>query len=264
MSLCTAWAVEADLCGPCSDSYTLDSAILEDKLLAASETLYVLSGSQFPGVCEVAIRPCSSTASYSWQHRDYYSFSSYGITTWGSCSCRSYDTCSCPPLSELRLPHDNVSEVTEVKRDGAVVDDALYRLDPPNLLVSLGDPWPCCSDLSLPDTEVGTFSIEYTHGTPVPLLGVTAAADLACELYMACDPTAFEGECRLPNNVISIARQGVTVAKLVGELFTPNAKGPVRFGIPSIDLFLSTYAPWGAPSIIVSPDDPPVARIVGT
>lgn len=260
--LCSAWAVEADLCGPC-EPYVLDSATLDEKLLAASETLYVLSGSQFPGVCEVTIRPCSSTAAYPYA-QPFITFRGNRAYVDSACSCGTWDTCSCPPISELHLPHDNVTEVSEVKVDGVVLADSLYRLDPPNLLVSRGGPWRCCQNLALDDTEEDTWAVTYTHGTPVPLLGVTAAADLACELYMACDPDAFEGECRLPNNVISIARQGVTVAKLVGELFTPNARGPVRFGIPSIDLFLSTFSPHGAPSIIVSPDDPPVARIVGT
>lgn len=262
MALCESWADQSDLCAPCSDIYALDSATLDAKLLEASETLYVLSHSQFPGECEVTVRPCSSRASWDWQHRDYISFANGQATTWGTCTCRDADTCSCSPLSELRLPHDHVNEVTEVKVDGVVLASSEYRLDPPNLLVSLGDPWPCCSDLTLPDTEPGTWSVTYSHGLNPPALGVTAAADLACEFYMACDPSAFEGECRLPSNVITIARQGVTVAKLVGELFTVR-RGPIRFGIPSIDLFLATYAPF-APSIIVSPDDPPTARIVGT
>lgn len=263
MTLCTAWATEADLCSPCND-YALDSGILDEKLLAASETLYTLSGSQFPGECEVTIRPCNARGTYDWRQTNYLSFSNNSVTTWGSCTCRSFDTCSCPSVSELRLPHDNVTAITEVKVDGSILLSSQYRLDPPNLLVSLGDPWPCCQDMALPDTAAETWSVEYTYGTPVPALGVTAAADLACEFYMACDPEAFEGQCRLPANVITIARQGVTVAKLVGELFVAKPGQQVRFGIPSIDLFLATYAPYGPPSIIVTPDDPPVARIVGT
>lgn len=261
MSLCSAWADESSLCGPC-DPYTLDSGLMEDKLLAASETLYVLSDSQFPGECEVTIRPCSSPSSYSWQQHDYLSFAGNNVTTWGACSCRDSDSCSCPPLSEIRLPHTRVQEITQVKVDGAVLASSLYRLDPPNLLVSLGDPWPCCQDMSLPDTSPDTMSVTYTHGLPTPALGVTAAAILACEFYMACDPEAFEGECRLPSNVISIARQGVTIAKLVGELFISRPGQQVRFGIPEIDLFLAVFG--NAGSVIVSPDDPPVARIVGT
>lgn len=262
MSLCESWALIGDLCAPCSiDAYALDSATLEDKLLAASETLYILSDSQFPGECEVTIRPCSSRASYSWQQHDYLSFAGNNVTTWGSCSCRDSDSCSCPPLSEIRLPHDNVTEVSEVKVDGAVLASSLYRLDPPNLLVSLDEPWGCCQDMSLADTEEDTWSITYTHGLAPPTLGVTAAAILACEFYMACDPEAFEGQCRLPSNVVTIARQGVTISKLVGELFVARPGQQVRFGIPEIDLFLAVFG--NAGSIIVSPDDPPVARITG-
>lgn len=250
------------MCGVCND-YALDAGLLDRSITAASETLYILSGSQFPGECTVTIRPCSSLYSSGWQHRDYYEFSNNSIRTYGSCHCGSWESCSCPPLSELRLPHDNVVSITQVKVDGAVLATSLYRLDPPNLLVSRGDPFKCCQDIELADTQLDTWSVTYVHGLLPPTLGVTAAAILACEFYMACEPEAFPGECRLPSNVISVARQGVTVAKLVGELFTVR-RGPVRFGIPEVDLFLATYAPFGPPSIIVSPDDPPVARIVGT
>lgn len=260
MAICEDWATQADMCGVCND-YSLDAGLLERSLTSASETLYVLSGSQFPGECDVIIRPCNATASSGWQSSNLYSFAGGSITTWGSCSCRSYDSCSCPPLSELRLPHDNVSAITSVKVDGATLATSLYRLDPPNLLVSRGDPWPCCQDIELADTQADTWSVTYVHGLAPPTLGVTAAADLACEFYMACDPDAFEGECRLPSNIISVARQGVTVAKLVGELFVKKPGQQVRFGIPSIDIFLATWGNGG--SVIVSPDDPPVARIVG-
>lgn len=257
MALCEPWAVSGSLCSPCDD-YALDAALVEEKLLAASETLYILSGSQFPGECEVTIRPCFLSSSHPYAQPSV-SFRNGQAYNEGGCHCRTSDNCSCPSLSEFYLPHTNVIEVTEVKRDGAIWTE--HRLDPPNIFVSLGDPLPCCQNMSLADTEEDTWSITYTHGLAPPTLGVTAAAILACEFYMACDPEAFEGQCRLPSNVVTIARQGVTISKLVGELFVARPGQQVRFGIPEIDLFLAT---WGnAGSIIVSPDDPPVARITG-
>jgi hypothetical protein len=258
-SLCAPWATSANLCSPCND-YSLDSGLLDEKLLTASEILYQLSAQQFPGECEITIHPCSARSFNDWRHSweplvTPSRFLELGY--WPVCGCTDWAECSCARLPAIRLPHHPVADVSEVfTSDDGILDPLAYELRSDTLVRIDGGSWSCCDDNS---------TITYTFGLAPPQAGVTAAAVLACELYMACDPSAFEGQCRLPLNFVTIARQGVTVTKAAGELFAPQRGRPVRFGIPEIDMFLSAYNPFGltTQSVVLSPDDPDTARLIG-
>jgi hypothetical protein len=82
---------------------------MDASILAASEALYVLSGRQFPGVCEGYLRPCGD-----------------------ACAC-SYYACGCDRLPAVFLRSDVLS-VTEVDISGVVLDPDAYRLDGAYLL----------------------------------------------------------------------------------------------------------------------------------
>lgn len=221
MSLCVPWATVDDVAGCCEKvEFACD---LEETAQAASEILYVLSGRQFPGVCEATVRPC------------------------GPCGC--HDRCSCRPSQIVLQPQPAIS-VTSVLIDGEILLESEYRLDPGSRLVRLnGEVWPCCQDLSLPSTEEGTFEIEYSYGQEPPVSGKRAAALLACELARACTPGV---ECQLPARVTSITRQGVSMALLDPQDFLDNG----RTGIYEIDLFLRTFNPDGLtqPARVINPD----------
>jgi hypothetical protein len=122
------------------------------------------------------------------------------------CGCRATD-CSCSPLCIIELPGP-VNSVVTVKINGLVVDD--YRLDrrPGKArLIRTGDAcWPTCQDLTLPDTEQGTFSILYMRGLAVPAGGIRALGSLANEIYRQCT----HQKCRLPDRVKSVTREGLT------------------------------------------------------
>lgn len=278
MSLCGSWATQADLCEPCSD-YSVDPTLLEEYLLMASEVLYELSGQQFKGECTETIRPCTQRA---WQSVWRNSLTNINLwqtfppramnSAWGlqwvfiGCGCGQQDTCGCGSMSQILLPRI-VNEVTEVKIDGVIVDPSLYRLDDNQFLARLdGQEWPCCQDLALADDSPDTFSVSYSYGLAPPRIGVRAAAILACELYMACDPETFEGQCRLPHNVAQVARQGVNILFNQVELLVTRPGQPARFGITEIDIFLRTYNPSGitSPTIVLSPDTPAVGKRTGT
>lgn len=264
MTLCSSWIDETDLCAPCGGEYLLDSGLMENFIDVSSELLYMLSGQQFPGLCETTIRPCTSRA--------WFDYSGSGLNIPGRsypldvvCGCNAPETCGCGNLSQIALLNYPVTEVTEVKVDGVVLPDSSYRLDEGHFLVRLdSERWPCCQDLALADTEPDTFSVEYSHGRPVPLPLQNAAAVLACELYMGCNPESFEGQCRLPRNVVSIVRQGVSIA-MKSAFFTKQPGKSVEFGIPEIDMALAAYNPYGltAPMVILSADEPDLARRVG-
>lgn len=256
--ICAPWATIEDLCEPClSAGYvTLDTDFMERKLREASELLYMLSGKQFEGVCMETIRPCS---------RRYYSQLSsndYGIAEsmipfrFGgflpACGCHSSDICTCLDLPAVDLRSD-VLDVTEVQVDGDIFTD--YELRDQSVVRTDGNAWPCC------DTP---FYITYEYGHEVPETGVTAAGVLACELYLNARPSDIpNAKCRLPRNIQSVARQGVSV--IFNSLTKTRRDTPFRFGIWEIDLFLEAFNPLGqtnASNIVLSPDDPPTGQRV--
>ena len=219
--VCNLWATVDDVCGPCSD---LDANLLDRMLLVASETLYVLSGRQFRGGgCEVTVRPSFPC----------------GI---------DYGLCGGP--FEVILPHYPVTEILEVKvrqnhlGDLEVLTEDQYRLDNHSTLVRLQDSdgvyrgWPR-QEVRQNSNGTGTyFEVSYTYGSAPPALGVTAAADLACEFALACDP-ASAGKCKLPKNVQNVVRQGVSQEFIDVTQFLAED----LMGIHSSDVFLRAFNP---------------------
>ncbi len=145
-STCSPWATAADVCAPCNDE-DFDDDRLDDCLQFASDVLYELSGHRWPGMCDALIRPC-------------------GVRGPGACGCgRAPHACGCGGLSELRLPADNVTAVTEVIIDGETIDPARYRLDNATWLVWQPDEddhgsrqaWPCCQRLDRPAGDEDTW-----------------------------------------------------------------------------------------------------------
>lgn len=220
MSLCAPWVTVDDVSACCDK---IDFACdLEEAAQIASEILYSLSGKQFPGICEATVRPC------------------------GPCGCN--DTCSCRP-PQIVLDGQVIS-VDSVMVDGVTLDEGEYRLDPGSRLVRLNDErWPCCQDLTLANTEDGTFEVTYTFGQEPPQSGKRAASLLACELGKSCTPGVA---CALPQRVTSITRQGVSMALLDPQDFLNDG----RVGIYEIDLFLKSVNPSGllAPPRVYNPD----------
>lgn len=279
----TAWATELDLCAPCND-YAIDTSLMDEYLFSATEILYELSAKQFPGILTETIRPCSNHSAFT---LGLFPSSSPGsiirgetaLLDWSSpgfvrpfaaCGCGSFDACSCSFLQTLELPRlpYAIVDVIEVKVDGVILASSSYRVDDFRFLTRTdGNPWPIFQDLSLPDTSPNTFSVTYTYGRNPPMIGVKASAVLACELYMACNPDDFQGLCRLPRNITSVARQGVSIVTAnAQELFVTRAGQPARFGIWEIDMFLRAFNPHGlsAPTVVLSPDLPPSGKRVGT
>ena len=187
-------------------------------LQVATEIVWLLSGRRF-GLCEITVRPCRTPCtgmpSWPWPTSGPLGAAYTPVMDggqWLNIACGSCpDECSCSTLCSVVLPGP-VDSVTEVKRDGAVVPAGEYVVLDHRELVArsdTGECWPTCQDLSLPDTEPGTFSVRYRQGIPVPPGGLNAAATLACELGKAC---ANLSGCRLPKRVQSVTREGVQLA----------------------------------------------------
>lgn len=219
----------------------------------AAQSLRYLTGYRVGG-CPVTVRPCRAGCSEeTW--RTYPVGGVGGSTPWYpvniggtwlniGCGCGG-GGCSCSRTSEVRL-HGPVGAIETVKVDGVTVDPSLYRLDAPNRLVSLGDPWPLCQDLSAPDSEPGTWSVTYTAGAAVDGLGAWVAGILAGEYVKACTG----GDCRLPNSVTSIVRDGVSMT------LGPGAFPDNRTGIMEVDNWVARWNPAGlrGPSTVLSLD----------
>lgn len=95
--------------------------------------------------------------------------------------------------------------------------------------------WPECNDLTKNDDQPGTWSVTVTYGRPVPELVLLAAAQFACELIKGC----MGKDCKLPQRVSSISRQGVSVSFLDPMSFLSEG----LTGLYLVDLAARTYNP---------------------
>lgn len=153
---------------------------------------------------------------------------------WLNIGCgHAASACGCGALAEVHL--GTASEVTQVMVDGAALDASAYRLDTGGRLVRLdGEGWPLCQNLAAPDTEEGTWSVTYLRGAAVDGHGAYAAGALAGEFVRACTG----GECRLPDNIVSIVRNGVSMTLGAGAF--PDD----RTGIREVDAYLDRWNPY--------------------
>lgn len=276
---CAPWALPADICEPCNGA-GYDAALLLNCLQAASDILYDLSGRQFAGQCTDTVRPCARslsmdhgrpiTGGYSpgggWYSGPYMGASS----TWGFCSCNQTERSGCNSIPEITLGAYPVNAVTQVKIDGAIVDPATYRVDDKRWLVRLPSPptaagqtqgWPCCQRMDLPSTEKGTFEVVLNFGTPPPILGKMACAELACQLSLAFKPSQG-GNCQLPQRITQLSRGGETMVILDPQTFLKDG----LTGLTIADRFLRSVNPYGIPrrATVLSPDTGRRVRRTGT
>lgn len=227
---------------------------LDDVAAVASGLMYEISGRQFPGVCQKTVRPCRRACScwggpafglgpFYWTSS---AVSGYGYG-WGWWNEDGEGGCGCGTESYIRLSGYPVREILAVKIDGNVLDPSEYRLDERRFLIRLADlttspptgrVWPACQDLSLPDTQPGTCSVEYTYGIDAPPIGRWAAAQLAAELWKAFPGN--QGECRLPSRVTRVARAGVTMERLLPTADLLRSGGT---GLQFVDSFIAQVNP---------------------
>lgn len=244
----------------------------------ASQLMYELTARQFQGTCQRKVRPCRQTCQC-WGAGTavgglgpWYWPSGISGYWWGGWSWISEcgDTCGCGHESYVRLAGYPIQRILQVKVNGDVLVEGVdYRLDGRRDLIRLADLtadpvvdrfWPACQDLSLPDTEPGTYSVTYEWGAPPPEGGKLAAAQLAVELFRASP--ANGGECRLPNRVERVVRQGITMDRIVPVADMLRAG---QTGLGLVDAFIAMTNPQNAKrrSAVYSPDVDPFARQVG-
>lgn len=234
MTTVAAWAVPADLNDERLSGFTIDEAVLTEKLLWASEILYELTGRAWPGLqVEQDVRPCNGTGG--WFETVPQGPSSRRVLV-GACSCNRGRACGCGRPSEVKLSGPVVS-IQAIRIDGEVIDSDRYEVVDDRWLVYLPHPdesrsgWPCCQDVRLPSTEEGTWAIDYTWGAVPTGGGVAAVKLLAAELVMASNPE-LAGKCRLGRRVQSAGRQGTN---LVAADFSDG-----KTGLAEVDLWVAS------------------------
>ncbi len=202
----TPWIAPADL--RCTAAVAADAT---KAIAVASVLLHALSGYRV-GTRSVTVRPIRLGAGCSGLP------ATPGAQSYGS-------------AREWPLPGP-VHSVARVVLDGAalttwsLVGDSIYRTD---------TAWPSDQDLSRATTEKGTWAVTYIRGAEPDEAARQAVGELACELIKGWEG----GDCRLPQRVTTITRQGVTVALTDPmDLFD---KG--RTGIAGVDLWLASVNP---------------------
>jgi hypothetical protein len=229
-----------------SDTWEAMDTTVQDRALAlASSTLERLVGRRV-GVCPITVRPFPLSGSCFVP--DSYSYTPFmpGVDVNGgwvnNCGAGSFNN------TGIYLPPP-VGTISEVKVDGVVVDPSGYRVIEGNRLI-LDVPYPRAQDVTLPDTEDGTFAVTYLNAYPVDSNGAYAAGILAMEFAKACSGA----KCRLPRNVTNVVRQGISYEIAAGSF--PDGKT----GIHEVDTYVALWNPDNQRrSQVWSPDMPRVS-----
>lgn len=246
------------LSGGCDSGEPVDAAIVTSASLSASEMLWALTGRQF-GTCTATVRPCRQgclPCDLPWPATGPWPALIGG--RWFNVACGCSDRCSCKgsALAQVRLPNP-VCEITEVMVDGVVLDPSSYLVLDYNTLVRTDGSWPLCNDMTLPDTEEGTWSVTLTWGVAVPQLVLDAAAEIACEFIKA----RTGQPCKLPQRVTTLSRQGVTMSFADPQDFFKDG----RTGFYLADMAIRTFNPklLQRSATIYSLDAPGYRRVTG-
>lgn len=116
-----------------------------------------------------------------------------------------------------------VLEIDEIIVDGVAIPEVDYRLDANRYLVPHRDlalwPWPE-QDINLPPGDPGTWQVRAYVGEPPPELLLLAAEDMACQLVARC----LSQPCDIPDNAVSVTREGVTIRLETGLMALPTVK----------------------------------------
>ncbi len=251
-----AWTTGAAVAVCCSADIGTEVGVFDDVVNEASQVLFELSGRRFYGVAVKKVRPyCQPRCGCGMQvlSRGHV----VGGVGWGGGVC---DPC------RVLLSGYPVRAISQVKIDGDVLSGDEYEVDDFMWARRKNNTnWPVHQNMTLDDTEEGTWSILYTYGQNPPLAGVAAANQLACELYKACTASGGDGaECALPTGVTRIIRQGIVIERLAFTAWGRQT-GIWRTGLTAVDEFLNAYNPTGMirRPVFYSPSGPQYAPKLG-
>jgi len=224
---CEPWAIV----WPC-DTTSDDPVLVAAAHSSATSILWGLSGRQY-GVCSTTEGyrvPCTNPCAQGFGDRFGPGVQYLMQTGTARICCR------------IHLQAQPVRAIQEVSVYGDLIDPSEYLLDR-NVLVRLGQCWPCTLDCDPP-----SIVVTYAYGIDVPPLGELAVGELACEILRSLSGA----DCQLPSNATSVTRQGVTVdLGTIADLYDYG-----RIGLPISDAFLRAVNPGRlqSRSVVYSPD----------
>lgn len=247
-----AWDISYERCTGSNDAKflaTISEDMREKAESMATDLLSAWTGGVF-GPCPVTVRPCRdeirTNRDFQLSRRANWEPVLIG-GRWFNMGCSSCGrSCACDAPYSLAVPGP-VADVIEVEIDGDTLPPENYRVEGRFIIRQDGGSWPTYQDRSLPDGSEGTWSITYNKGIAVPVGGQIAAGVLALEIMRAlCD----DSECKLPERVQTITRQGVTMAMM--DTFEGLDEG--RTGLWLVDSWVSSVTRPRRGGTVSSPD----------
>jgi hypothetical protein len=257
-----------------------DPATITKWSQVATDYLFMMTGRRIGPSCPSTVRPCRKQCWDAWAPLFGIWPAGYNGSPWipyvdTSGQMRNASLCGCGPrgchcggeLCEIELSGP-VYDVIEVKVDGVVLDPSTYNILDGRFLVRRTDDvdddgnglcWPTCQDMSLPDTEEGTFSVTYRTGLEVPQLAVQAVSALTAHFIRGCDGCGCGAGTQ--QNLARLQRQGVELDFADPTvLFTDG-----RTGIDIVDFAIKALNPGALPRAmrVLSPDSPRRPRLWG-
>ena len=195
--------------------------------------LWSMSGRQF-GLCDVVLRPCperGASRRYGAAPALWHSYV-YNGGGWTDISCGCASVCASGGPSAVHL-NRRVYSIESIVIGDETLSPEQYRLEN-GVLYRLGGIWPS-QNLGQPIGEPNTWAVHALVGQPVPEGAAYLTGTLAAEFKLACDD---DDRCRIPRNVESVSRRGVTYT-----MYKPDASMARRTGIAEIDMWLDAINP---------------------
>lgn len=227
--ICAPW-VTVDEFVDCCDELEEDTPLstIENAIMIASGSLYLLSGSVFKGECERTLEVLPT-------------------------NCRNDSGMKRPLRSnEINIGYWPVTSIESVTFDGVEQDEDNFRINDFRFLEKLDGKWP----IQPGETDAEVF-VTFTYGVKPPPAGIEAAKQLTNEIVQGC----MGKKCKLPDRVSSVARRGVTLTfgdyKQLSQDFLGNY---------FVDLFLQSVNPTKAraQSFVVKTSSKAKTRRIGT
>jgi len=214
----------------CAFTATDDGDLLEACLDQASDIIYLLSGGRITGICTRTVRPVGDACR---PRTGEYGQVAGWLPYFGGVG-----------TIPLRQPN---TDIVEIVIDGVVLNPAEYGLMDEHFLYRKTGAWPSVNDLTLDDSNDGTWSVTYRFGRPPDKLTRMATIELAVEL--AND--AIGKETHLPPGITSANIQGASVSLQDRAEALRNGSDQ----LPKLSRFIGVFAPEGpARSGVYSPE----------
>lgn len=248
---------QSDLTWPYTPACDMDAMGLtpEQQAIAialGSEWLWMLTARRY-GVREVVDRPASNATWRCYADVPSYLVSIYG-NAWpfdtdprtGYLSNRQWVELARDASAVTNVTITAPSSVAVPNPPTVVVDPTLYRLEGNYLVRQDGGQWPQTQNMIAALGSPNTWSVSYSRGVPPSAWGM-----YACGLLIQQFALAIIGDtsCKLPYNVTTAARSGVTITKNV-------LKAASTTGLQLVDQFVAAENPNAlqSPGSVWSPD----------